>query len=88
MLIFKDLLHPPLEKVIFAFERGYITSEVRNSMLDILVPGSFRNIGHQIEANKAGSNQVKIEEAQLKISSHTATVHRMWTKNGQRTMMM
>ena len=30
-----------LKKVIFAFERSYITSAIRKSMLDVPVPGSF-----------------------------------------------
>ena len=34
------------EGVISAFGRSYITSEVRKSMFDMLVPDSFRNIGH------------------------------------------
>ena len=40
--------HPPCEKVIFAFERRYITCAVRKLMLDMLVSGSFWNIhvGH------------------------------------------
>ena len=38
---FEDLLHPTCEKVIFAFERSYITSAVRKSILDVPVPGSF-----------------------------------------------
>ena len=37
---------PPCEKVIFAFERSYITSAMRKLMLDVPVPGSFWNIGH------------------------------------------
>ena len=45
MLIFEDLLHFLFEKVIFAFEGSYITSQVIKSMLDMPVPGSFRNIG-------------------------------------------
>ena len=31
----------PYEKVIFAFERSYLTSAMRKSMLDLPVPGSF-----------------------------------------------
>ena len=31
----------PYEKVIFAFERSYLTSAMRKSMLDLSVPGSF-----------------------------------------------
>ena len=38
----------PCEKVIFAFERSYITSTIRKSMLNVPVPGIFLNIGHQI----------------------------------------
>ena len=38
--LFEDLLHP-CEKVIFAFERSYITSAMRKSMLDVPMPGSF-----------------------------------------------
>ena len=32
---------PPCEKVIFAFERNYITSAMRKSMSDVPAPGSF-----------------------------------------------
>ena len=38
----EDVLHPlSCEKVMFAFERSYITSEVRKSMLNMPVAGSF-----------------------------------------------
>ena len=45
MLIFEDLLSS-LVRVIFAFKRSYRISEIRESMLDMPVPGSFRIIGH------------------------------------------
>ena len=35
---FEDLLHP---KMMFAFERSYITFAMRKSVLDVPVPGSF-----------------------------------------------
>ena len=52
---FRRSVAPPCEKVIFTFKRSYITytSEVRKSVLDMPVPGSFRNIDHSYEANKA-----------------------------------
>ena len=53
MLIPEDLLHPLVKKLFFEFEGNYITSLIRKSLLDMPAPGSFRNIGHQIEANKA-----------------------------------
>ena len=34
------------EKVIFVFERTYITSAFRKSILDMPVSDGFRNIGH------------------------------------------
>ena len=38
---FEDLVAHSCEKVIFAFERSYITSVMRKSMLDVPIPGSF-----------------------------------------------
>ena len=64
-------------------------------MLDMPVHGGFSTVGHEISGQQgsnyvkpSGSNLVKIEETQLKISVHTPTGHRMWMKNGQRTMMI
>ena len=42
---FEDLLHPLVKKLL-AFERSYIISAFRKLMLDMPVPGSFRNMGH------------------------------------------
>ena len=38
---FGRLVAPPYEKVIFAFERNYITSAMRKTMLEMPVTGSF-----------------------------------------------
>ena len=46
MLIFEDLLHPLVRKLFLHLKRSYITSEIIKSMLDMPIPGSFRNIGH------------------------------------------
>ena len=86
---------PPCENVIFAFERSYITSATRKSMLDVPVPGSFWNIGHRLWdlegsdcIKPCDSNQVKIKEAQCKINLHRSIVHWMLIKNCQRTMVI
>ena len=52
------LFAPSSEKAIFAFDRSYVTSAVRKSMLDILVPGNFGKIGHEI-SDQEGSGYVK-----------------------------
>ena len=71
-----------MTKLFFAFEISYMTYAVRRSVLDMPVPGSFRNVGHEISGQEGsdhvkqyGSNQVKVEEGQSKIRSHSPTVH-------------
>ena len=44
--LFLKICCTPCEKVIFAFKRSYIISEVIKSMFDIPVPGYFRNLGY------------------------------------------
>ena len=43
---FRRSFAPPCEKVNFTFERSYIASAMRRSMLDVPAPGIFWNIGH------------------------------------------
>ena len=39
--LFLRSVAPLCEKIIFAFERSYITSAMRKSMLNVQFPGSF-----------------------------------------------
>ena len=42
---FKDLLHPLME-LFLHLKDAFFTSAVRKSLLDMPLPGSFRNKGH------------------------------------------
>ena len=53
MFIFENLLHPLERKLFLHLKEATLHPKSKKSMLDMPVPGSFRNIGHQIEANKA-----------------------------------